>query len=74
MSCLPLFIPIISSTIISITTAIVNYILRRPTTSQSQSNKDEDIITNITEKNDILDEKEKSFLSIDIVKHHHKDN
>jgi hypothetical protein len=70
---LPLFIPLITSAIISITNAIIEYFLRRtsPTPTPPQQDNQGDIITNITEKNDIINEKEQSFISIDIIKHHH---
>ena len=72
--CFSVFLPLIASSVVAIITGIVRIILRR---NQNNNNpQEEEIIPNIIpeviERNDIIDDKQDSFTSIDIVNHHHK--
>lgn len=74
--CFALFLPLIASSVVAIITGIVRIILRRNRDNNNNPQEEEEVIPNIipevVERNDIIDDKQYSFTSIDIVNHHHK--
>ena len=72
--CLTAFLPIIVSSVIAIITAVTRIILRRNRDDNNQPQEEiiPNIIPEVVERNDIIDDKQDSFTSIDIVNHHHK--
>ena len=72
--CFSAFLPLIVSSVVAIITGIVRIILRRNRDDNNQPQEEiiPNIIPEVVERNDIIDDKQDSFTSIDIVNHHHK--
>ena len=73
--CFALFLPLIASSVVAIITAITRIILRRNRDNNNNPQEEEiipNIIPEVIERNDIIDDKQDSYTSIDIVNHHHK--